>query len=85
MARKTSRYFPSKKLTELHERPEHIQLDAEAVLKDMTNQLMDWFGRAKDSDIRDLCTAFAGGKPNKRQTRMQRMIENTLKETRSYK
>ena len=85
MARKTSQYFPSVKLTEISERPEHIQLDAEAVLKDMKNQIMDWFGRAKDNDIRDLCSTFAGGMPNKRQTRMQRMFESTLKEVRSYK
>ena len=85
MARETSRYFPSKKLRTTSEKPEHIQLDEEALITDIVDQIKDYFGRAKDDDVRDLCSIFAGGMPNKRQTRMQRMFESTLKEVRSYK
>ena len=84
MARETSRYFPSIKLTELNERPEHIQLDIEAWTTDFKNQLTDYIGRASDEDHKQIVHLFCG-KPNKRKTRVQLMFENQLKELRSYK
>ena len=75
-----SRYFKSKKLKPLSERPEHIQEDAKAVNIDVDSQLKDWFGRKSDEEIQDICNVFAAGKPNKRQTVLDKMFENAIKE-----
>ena len=75
-----SRYFKSKKLKPLSERPEHIQEDAKAVNLDVDSQLKDWFGRKSDEKIQDICNVFAAGKPNKRQTVLDKMFENAIKE-----
>ena len=80
MAKMKSRYFPSKTLKIMTERDEHIQEDAKAVALDVRSQLMDWFGRASDGQIQDICSVFAGGKPNKRQTLVQKMFEDVIKE-----
>ena len=80
MAKMKSRYFPSKTLKIMTERDEHIQEDAKAVALDVRSQLMDWFGRASDEQIQDICSVFAGGKPNKRQTLVQKMFEDVIKE-----
>ena len=75
-----SRYFKSKKLKPLSERPEHIQEDAKAVNLDVDSQLKDWFGRKSDEEIQDICNVFASGKPNKRQTVLDKMFDNAIKE-----
>tara|TARA_B100000131_G_C17629736_1_gene415449 strand:+ start:58 stop:321 length:264 start_codon:yes stop_codon:yes gene_type:complete len=75
-----SKYFKSKRLKPLSERPEHIRLDAEAVIEDVKNQLFDYMGRATDEQIQDICNVFAGGKPNQKQTKLQRMFECSVKE-----
>ena len=80
MAKMKSRYFPSKTLKIMTERDEHIQEDAKAVALDVRSQLMDWFGRASDEQIQDICSVFAGGKPNKRQTLVQKMFEDVINE-----
>ena len=80
MAKMKSRYFPSKTLKLMTERDEHIQEDAKAVALDVRSQLMDWFGRKSDGEIKDICTVFALGKPNKRQTVLDRMFDNAIKE-----
>ena len=74
-----SKYFPSVKLKPLTERPEHIKLDGEAVIQDVRDQLFDYMGRATDEQIQDICSVFAGGKPNQRQTRIQRMFDHEIK------
>ena len=79
-----SKYFPSVKLKKMSDRPEHIQKDAEAALTDMVSQIKDWVGRAKDEQLRDLCTLFACGKPNKRKTRMQFILENAIKKMKEW-
>ncbi len=80
MAKMKSKYFPSKTLTVMTERDEHIQEDAKAVALDVRSQLMDWFGRKSDREIQDLCSLFAGGKPNKKQTVLDKMFDNAIKE-----
>ena len=49
-----SRYFKSKKLKPLSERPEHIRLDGEVVIEGFKNQLFDLRGRATDKQIQEL-------------------------------
>lgn len=78
--REKSRYFPSIPLKVMSERPEYIQEEAKAVTADIINQIKDWFGRADDNDIQDLCALFAGGKPHKRTTRIQKMFVDSINE-----
>ena len=80
-----SRYFKSKKLKPLSERPEHIRLDGEVVIEGFKNQLFDFIGRATDKQIQEICNVFEaarmrGGKVNGRQTVVDRMIICSIKE-----
>ena len=80
-----SKYFKSVKLKPLSEREEHIQLDAKAIVESVRDNFFDWLGRAKDTEIQDLCSLYAGadmrgGKANGRQTPLQRMFDHAIKE-----
>ena len=66
-------------MTELSERPEHIQLDAEATIDDIKSEVKDWYGRATDEQIQELTNLFCS-MANKRQTNIQRMFDHAIKE-----
>ena len=36
-------------------------------------------GTATDEQIQDICSVFAGGKPNRNQTTLQRMFDHAIK------